>query len=203
MYLNISDRFKCIFIHIPRTAGTSIKGALEMQGRGHPLWQYYYLVYPEQWDSYFKFTVVRNPWDRMVSAYHYAKMEKSYWHDNLNRISPHPDYELLSKKTFEETCAILKNRRTLLQHEVWHPQYLFVTKQENKIHSIAVDFVLRHENIEKDFKALCEKLQIKDIPLPCVNPSTHDNYRSYYTDETKGLIGKAYSTDIRLFEYEF
>lgn len=201
--MNISDKYKCIFIHIPRAAGTSIKEALELQGRGHLPWQYYYLVYPDQWNSYTKFTVVRNPWDRVVSAYHYAKMEKSYWHDNLNRIAPHPDYELLSKRTFSECCEILKNRRNLLKHESWHPQHLWVAKTENGNNSLMVDFVLRYENLENDFKVLCEKLEIKNIYLPRVNPSNHGNYRICYTEETKEIIGNLYKKDTELFKYEF
>jgi len=203
MYLNISDRHKCIFIHIPRAAGTSIKEALELPGRGHLPWQYYYLVYPEQWDSYSKFTVVRNPWDRVVSAYNYAKMGKSYLDDNINPLAPHPDYELLSQKTFAECCEILKNRRILLKHEAWHPQYIWVVKTENGNNSLVVDFVLRHERLDNDFRVLCEKLQINNINLPRVNPSKHENYRACYTEETKKIIEELYSTDIRLFKYDF
>ena len=201
--MNISDKYKCIFIHIPRAAGTSIKEALELPGRGHLPWQYYYVVYPEQWDLYIKFTVVRNPWDRVVSAYHYAKMEKSYWHDNLNRITPHPDYELLSKRTFAECCEILKNRRNMLKHESWHPQHLWTAKTENGNNLLMVDFVLRYENLENDFAVLCERLGVSNINLPYVNKSNRNNYRQYYTQETKEIIEELYSIDIGLFKYEF
>jgi chondroitin 4-sulfotransferase 11 len=203
MILNISETYKCILIHVPRTAGTSIKEALRLPGRGHLPWQYYYLVFPEQWDSYFKFTVVRNPYDRVVSAYTYAKMEKSYWHDNLKRITPHPDYELLSKTTFAECCGILRERRSLLRHEAWYPQHAWVAKKENGSHSLMVDLTLRHENLEDDFTVLCEKLGISTIRLPRVNPSNREKYRSYYTEETKNIIQEVYATDIELFKYEF
>jgi chondroitin 4-sulfotransferase 11 len=201
--INISDKYKCIFIHVPRAAGTSIKEALELPGRGHPPWQYYYLVYPEQWDSYIKFAVVRNPWDRVVSAYSFAKMEKSYWHDNLKRVTPHPDYELLAKKTFADCCKILRDRRTLLKHEAWHPQHVWVAKKENGNHSLMVDIILRHENLENDFQTLCEKLGIQNSHLPRINPSNHERYRTCYTEETKRIIAEVYATDIELFNYDF
>jgi chondroitin 4-sulfotransferase 11 len=203
MSINISDKYKCIFIHIPRAAGTSIKEALELQGRGHLPWQYYYLVYPGQWNSYIKFSVVRNPWDRVVSAYNYAKMKKSYWHDNLNKITPHPDYELLHDKRFAECCEILKNKRNLLKHESWHPQHLWIVKTKDGNDSLMVDFILRYENLENDFYDLCKKLGISNINLPRVNPSNHNHYRQYYTQETKEIIEGLYSNDIRLFKYEF
>jgi chondroitin 4-sulfotransferase 11 len=201
--MNISDKYKCIFIHIPIVAGTGIKEALELPGRGHLPWQYYYVVYPEQWDLYIKFTVVRNPWDRVVSAYHYAKMDKNYWYDNLNRITPHPDYELLSKRTFAGYCEILKNRRNMLKHESWQPQYLWVAKTENGNNLLMVDFVLRYENLEDDFAVLCERLGVSNIDLPYINKSNHGHYRQYFTQETKEIIEELYSADIRLFKYEF
>ena len=203
MEINISDKYKCIFIHVPRAAGTSIKESLELPGRGHLPWQYYYLVYPEQWDSYIKFAVVRNPWDRVVSAYYYAKMGKSYWHDNLKQITPYPDYELLSMRTFAECCEILRDRRTLLKHEAWHPQHVWIAKKENSHTSLMVDFVLRHENLENDFQTLCEKLGIQNIHLSRINPSNHEKYRTCYTEETKKIIEEVYATDIELFKYEF
>jgi len=203
MEINISDRHKCIFIHIPRSAGTSIKEALELQGRGHLPWQYYYLVYPDKWDSYLKFAIVRNPWDRVVSAYNYAKMGKSYWHDNLNRFAPHPDYELLSKKTFTECCEILKNRRNVLKDKAWHPQHLWIAKTDNSTYPIMVDVILNYENLENDFQVLCEKFAITNINLPRLNLSNREECRTCYTEETKKIIEEVYATDIELFKYKF
>jgi hypothetical protein len=203
MILNISDRYKCIFIHVPRVAGTSIKETLQLPGRGHLPWQYYYLVYPDQWDSYVKFAVVRNPWDRVVSAYSYAKMDKSYWHDNLKRITPHPDYDLLSQKTFGECCEILRDNRALLKHESWQPQHIWIAKKNDGSHSLMIDLLLRHDNLQADFTILCEKLGLNNISLRQVNPSKREKYRSYYSDETKKIVEDAYAPDIELFKYEF
>ncbi len=203
MSINISDKYKCIFIHIPRVTGTSIKEALELQGRGHLPWQYYYLVYPEQWNSYIKFSVVRNPWDRVVSAYNYARMKKNYWHDNINKSMPHPDYELLHNKRFAECCEILKNNRNLLKHESWYPQHFWISKQEDDDNILMVDHVLKFENLENDFAHLCENLKIKNINLSRVNPSEHGHYRQYYDLETEEIVRNVYSEDIKLFKYEF
>lgn len=202
MSINISDKYKCIFIHIPRAAGTSIKEALDLQGRGHLPWQYYYLVYPEQWISYYKFSIVRNPWDRVISAFNYTKMDKSYWHDNINQVTPHPDYELLKNKSFKEFCEMLKKNRNLLRHEAWHPQHKWIVKQNNS-NMLMVDCVLRFENLERDFSYLCQRLDIRNINLPRINPSNHEHYRQYYTDETKLVIEDVYEKDIELFKYKF
>jgi hypothetical protein len=203
MGINISDKYKCIFIHIPRVAGTSVKKALELEGRGHLPWQYYYLVYPEEWKSYMKFAVVRNPWDRMVSAYKYAKMQKSHWHDNINKISPHPDYDILHDKTFTQCCEILQSNRDSLRHEVWHPQYFWIMKNEDNHFIQMIDYVLRFENLNSEFIDFCKKLNIGLINLQQINPSQHSNYRQYYTQETRGIIENIYSRDIEVFNYCF
>jgi len=199
-FINISDTYKCIFIHIPRTAGTSIKEVFKLPGRGHPTWQYFYREYPYKWNTYMKFAVVRNPWDRVVSAFTYAKMWKSYWHNT--RMGPHPDYHVLQDKTFTECCEILKNKRSLLKHEAWFPQYLWITEVQNKI-LIVVDQILRYEELESEFSVLCKKLDLADIRLPKVNQSAREDYRKYYTEETMKIIEDLYATDIGLFKYVF
>jgi hypothetical protein len=201
--LNISDKYKCIFIHIPRTAGTSIKEALEIPGTGHRPWQFYYDFHRACWNAYIKFTVVRNPWDRAVSAYNYTIMKKSYWHDNQNRIHPHPDYDLLSGKSFTEYCEILLKRNYLLVHKAWYPQYFWIVKLGKNSNSYQVNVILRYENLENDFADLCKRLKVGNIRLPYVNKSDRKHYREYYTQETKQIIENLYINDIRLFNYEF
>jgi chondroitin 4-sulfotransferase 11 len=68
---------KCIFVHIPKTAGTSVTDALfgTPRPRHRPL-QWYEGMEPELYKEYFKFAFVRNPWDRLVSGYHYVVNKK-------------------------------------------------------------------------------------------------------------------------------
>lgn len=201
MVINISDTNRCIFIHIPRTAGTSIKEALDLPGRGHPTWQYFHDNYPDKWKAYTKFAVVRNPWDRVVSAFTYAKMWKSYWHNT--RMGPHPDYSVLHDKTFHECCEMLKDRRDLLKHEAWFPQYLWIAGVHNNSVFMVVDHILRYENLEDDFSLLCERLDWGDIRLPKVNQSAREDYRTYYSEDTMNIVRDLYATDIDLFKYVF
>ena len=74
----ISKNLNCIYIHIPKTGGMSIETILgadikELHNKsikikhGYPTdWNY-----PKYWEKYYKFTFVRNPWDRVVSSYFY------------------------------------------------------------------------------------------------------------------------------------
>jgi len=200
--MNISHEHKCIFVHIPKAAGTSVKMALNLPGRGHPPWQYFTENFPEEWNSYIKFTVVRNPWDRVVSAYCYAKMENSFWHSNAAGL--HPDYNFLKDKTFAQCCTALAEDRASLTHESWHPQYLWVSKVDASRKPLCmVDRVLRCESLGKDFSALCTILGAGPVTLPHINTSERKFYKKYYSARTRKLIARLYAADIQLFAYSY
>ena len=76
--LKVFDKKKCIFFHIPKTAGISLVKALFGDlDWGHRDVKYYRNVFnKKKFDSYFKFTFVRNPYDRLFSAYSFLKKEE-------------------------------------------------------------------------------------------------------------------------------
>ena len=82
----ISHKHKFIYARAAKTASSTITGYLEehvddmSKAKGWtdnvhhiPLWYYKENIPIEEFESYFKFTFVRNPWDRLVSAYQYSK----------------------------------------------------------------------------------------------------------------------------------
>lgn len=200
--INASHQHRCIFIHIPKNAGTSIKRVLDMPGGGHYPWRHYATDFPQLWREYTSFAVVRNPWDRMVSAYHHARMKKSHWQNELTGL--HGDYELLVDKSFEECVTILCRQRERLRHYSWVNQAHFVLGPEPSDKTVMVDAVLRFETIAEDFNELCRKLRIDCEPLPALNDSPRSrDYRSYYNDETRHMIEQVYQVDIDAFGYSF
>jgi hypothetical protein len=127
----ISHINKLIFIHIPKTAGTSILSIEEHDFRtmdtrptvgvdrnDHAFGTFAKNKYKEEWDNYFKFAVARNPWDRFVSSFEYSKMRKSYWHsdDKSTKYSLHDDYCFLEDKSFEEVVDLLCSDPTKFKH---------------------------------------------------------------------------------------
>ena len=199
--MNISDEFRCIFIHIPKAAGTSIKEAMSLSGQGHPPWQYFAENYPEKWRNYQKFTIIRNPWDRVVSAYSYAKLKESYWHNE--KVGLHPDYEILKDKSFSQCCQILQQERHLLSHESWHPQHLWITNTVAEKPAFVVNTILRCETLDSDFEKFCRTLGAGALKLPHTNKSRHAPYKKYYNTKTRKIIAKLYRMDIELFGYRF
>src|SRR5258707_7699115 len=73
VYSYFADEFRCIFIHIPKTAGTSLSQALFGRHSRHIPYIEYEKGNPRKFRQYFKFTFVRNPWDRLVSTYFFLK----------------------------------------------------------------------------------------------------------------------------------
>jgi hypothetical protein len=198
---NASHEYRCIFIHVPKAAGTSIKRVFGMLDRGHLPWSYYALCHPELWEAYTSFTVVRNPWDRLVSAYHFARMRNSYWHN------PHylpDDYELLSQKSFEECVTILREERERLKNLVWHTQMRWVASPKSLGGKVMVDRVLRFENIDHDFRELCRELGVSERELPRINTSDRaGHYQQYYNERTRKIVEEIYAEDIEAFGYSF
>ena len=92
------DYYSCIFIHIPKTAGISVTQALfGNYADGHTTIKNYKKKFlPQTVEKYFKFTFVRNPYDRLYSAYNFLKKggmnaEDKQWADS--NISEYNDFE--------------------------------------------------------------------------------------------------------------
>lgn len=133
--------------------------------------------------QYFKFAFVRNPWDRMVSAYFYAK---EYLGLSMGRFD-----EFIKEKAWDEYGEAIDPH--------WEPQHEFIRFNDRFI----VDFIGRFENLDADFTEACHQIGIKPCQLPHVNATQHADYKEYYTDELRQIVAEKYAKDIELFGYEF
>ena len=189
----ISQKHKMIFIHVPKNAGTSIINAFDFCDiPGHVPWMWFRDHVPELWFDYISFGVVRNPWDRAVSCYEYAKMKSSYWHDTNNK---HEDHDLISQMTFTECVMTLKSNPEKFKHLGWKSQHHWIMKDGQQ----QVDFVVKFESLKQDIS----RLGLNGDAIKHDNKSPNTNYRSYYTPETKQLIGQIYKQDIEFFNYNY
>lgn len=196
--MSLSQKHKSIFIHIPKNGGTSVCDALGMGKSLHYTYKWYDKNYPDEWEDWFKFTIVRNPWDRLVSCYEYAKAEKSYWHNNVGEeLTPHPDFELIKRISFKETVDILYKYRghRILKHAGWLPQVHWLWDDSIKKEFI-VDKIYRIE----DLSSLEKKFNIK---LKKINVTKKKPYKEYYTPELIDKVSQIYEQDIKTLKYEF
>jgi hypothetical protein len=196
----ISHKLWTIFIHIPKNAGTSILQALDMgTGDGHRPWQDYKMVWPKRWYFYFKFAVVRNPWERVVSNYLYARMPRSHYHshDGSTPFGPHPDYEILREASFETCVELIPT----LKHHGWLPQSHWICGPRGKV---MMNYLCRYERLAEDFAYVCRRLKIKSS-LPLLNASDTNKVRwqDFYDEKTVAKVRRLYAADIETFGYQF
>jgi hypothetical protein len=143
-----------------------------------PAWRVRAYVGEEVWRTYFKFSFERNPWDRQVSWYHYKTKSRNE--------ATRPSFE-----------AFNGDRR-----RAWVENWELYTIES----SIAVDFVGRYENLHGDFQTVLGQIGLKgqvELTTENVSKDRTSNYRSYYTDETRAMIGAWYAPEIKEFAYEF
>jgi len=135
------------------------------------------------WDNYFKFAIVRNPFDRFISVCFF-----------LNRQNP--KFVETPLQWMKSAIVVPRFRRRVLVA----PQYLQLTDAQG---NIAMDYVGRYETLQDSVDEICGKLQIESTPLKKKNASEHQQYREYYDDELKSMVGKFYREDLKRFGYSF
>lgn len=192
----ISQKYKTIFVHVPKNAGTSITNAFQMEDFGHHYWYYYAEKYPTEWHDYQKFAIIRNTWDRFVSCYEYARMPESYWHSVTGkaRYSAHPDYNTLKNLSFEETVNLFFEKKIELKHHGWSQQLDYISDSGK---NITVDFLIEYNNVKDEIKKRF------NVDLSVVNQSKRLDYKEYYTPSLIDKIGEIYQQDIIKFNFKY
>lgn len=176
----IIDKYKCIFVHIPKNAGTSIEEyfgneSVRIQPSKHADIHEIKTRFKNSYKNYRKFTIIRNPYDKMVSWYFYLKRNlgenynivdfnqwikdpSSFWHadDPISYLKPQCDW-------IDDTVEIIS------------------------------------------FENLKEELNIffnEKINLPVTNKSNHNHYLEYYNDESLDIVYNKYKKDFKQFNYK-
>ena len=223
----ISHRYQCIFIHIPKCAGTSIERVLghldDYQGRGgqdhrtvrmieRPYFTPGSLCSTEniyelmrrarhrvarsnnnlnklrvtrvEYNRYFKFAIVRNPWARVHSWYK-ASLEDPYYKDIRGKNG------VLSLKDFLRIRA---------GHGIMRPQMHWIRGFDGLIN---LDYIGRFENLTESFRHICKSLGIDGVALPHELMGPNIDYRDHYDAESIRLIADMERDVIRMFDYSF
>ena len=200
VYTKFNTKYHCIFIHIPKTGGLSIKNIMYPIGKsgiGHKNISNYLEADSELFREYYKFAIVRNPWDRFVSSYCYLKnggrnqYDKNWAKENLDQYDNIHDliYDLSNS---EEICNKIMNFPHFM------PQHKFICIDGD----IMVNYIGRFEKLDESFQHISSVLGVNK-ELPHDNKSSHKIYSSYYDDDTREIIASIYKRDIDLFEYSY
>lgn len=190
------DQTQSIFVHIPKCAGISVNKALygNLAG-GHKTFNQYLTTFePKLVLNYFKFTIVRNPWDRLVSAYHFLQKGGANSTD-LQWANRH----LAAYTSFEQFVHYWLTPDNARSWYHFRPQSDFIIDSSAQI---SLDYIGYFETLEQDFAYIASRLN-KDVQLAKTNKSQHVDYRSYYNDETRAIVADVYAKDISLLGYNF
>lgn len=205
-----------IFVHIPKTGGTALALALEgramaddiligdtpkaVKRRGRlkgletagRLWKHSTLadiegmVARDEMDDFLIFTLVRNPWDRVVSYYHWLK-EQSF---------DHPAVALARDVSFADFLRHPQTISTIKANP--YGSYL----RDGSGRERAGHFV-RIEHFQEDFAPVAAHLGF-DLALERVNTSTRDrDWRGYYNEALAAHVADLCAEDIARFGYRF
>jgi hypothetical protein len=149
----------------------------------------------EDFESMFKFSVVRNPWERAVSCFHHLQERGQIRKTKLAKCA---DKFINPKETFSHFVKNTLAIHGIATNRSFHCQYpnaFFRGK-------IFVDFVARFENIKKDWEFIASRIDTDPV-LPHDNKSNHKFYTDYYDDECIEIINTIYAEDISLLNYTY
>jgi len=208
----ISHKHKCIFIHIPKTGGSSVENVLwplKSDRTIDNLWMGFVKPYYNKYqtgglqhltseqikkevgdnifNSYYKFSIKRNPYDKAVSQFVYMKQKRN---DLRGFIG------MRENTSFKKYLQLIS--KTL--HVQWMPQTDFLVDSKREV---IVDDIIRFENLNEDFQIIINQLGIQNIHLSHENKTKRKHYTHYYDDESKKIVFNMYKQDIERFNYKF
>ncbi len=194
LYGKFADEHHAIFIHVPKTAGVSVRRALGIDhtpSSVHATYLDYHRADPRKCRDYFKFAFVRDPLDRVLSAYSFLAAGGMAKFDTERRARV-----LHGIDGFEQ---FVHERLPQVMHELhFRPQHEFLCDPSG---TVKVDFVGRVERMERDFGAIRARLGI-DGHLAVHNSSAHDTSAQSYTPAMRAIVGQLYALDFSLFGYD-
>jgi hypothetical protein len=152
----------------------------------------YGLLKPKDIRNFLTFAFVRNPFDRMVSEFHYRT--GSFSDQDLARAQ----FGHFVRKSF--TIVRRRDWRTFDNH--LRPQFHFTSFRWKT----CLDFCGRFESLEADIHNLLKLIpgELKCIhQLPIEKMSTREPYQNYYDSNTIDLVARMYKIDLKKFDYDF
>lgn len=190
------DKLKCIFVHIPKTAGISItNGLFQNMGGSHRTIKNYLLYFNNKdFNKYYKFCFVRNPWDRLVSSYVFLK------NGGMNEGDAKWAKKHLSNcKDFEDFVTNFLHKKAIQNYIHFKPQFEFISF----MNKILIDKIYKFEDIQSSINHL-NKILNTEVTLKHQNKSQKaEGYKEYYNEKTMKIVANFYRKDIISFNYKF
>ena len=214
--ISLSKNF--LFIHVPKTGGNSIQNVLseysednivsvnknqdgverfEIRNQKYnitkhsTLKQYKNELDNQTFKALYKFATIRNPWDMCISYFFSPHRGQTAWDRNefIEFVPTIPTIEHYTR--IETTTNKIFNKLM--------PRYY----SEVKAIDHDIDFLIRFEHLNEDFKKVCERIEIPFVQLPHRNKSSRMHYTEYYDDELIRIVKNRFSKEIDYAKYRF
>ncbi len=223
--MRISHKYKFIFISKPRCASTTVRKILdpfsdiisssEAPYHHHATALELKLHFDEKgwnWNDYFVFTTVRNPWDMMVSYYSRFKPDVNgiyNYEASREGVMYQPDkassFEnwIMNGMSFHRLRVVDKK----IQKGGWTEDFSKFNLA-NTVNDVdgrcLVNRIIKTENLEPELAEIMDLLGLGSHGFPGrLNGSERGEYRSYYNDVTRRKIELEFASDIQFGSYEF
>lgn len=218
----ISYQYQCVFVHIPKNAGTSISQALDLRFNHCQIRKRFGIKSKKTWKKYHLAQIYKNkvlqhltlpnmikinylPFSIFQNFYKFAFV-RNPWDRFISEF-----FYLKKDKNFSEYLKIFNE--TSIQYILKNQDYDHVRQQVDYIQSyknIKMDFIGRFENLQEDWNKICDNIKFGNslkYLLGQIKIDYHTNrkkdYKNYYNSRTKKLIEKTYQQDIDTFHYTF
>ena len=190
------ENYQCVFIHLPKAGGATIRNGIFKSEYTGPRFS----TIPKEWDSLFTFTFVRNPYERIVSAWKMftSGMESSNWSYNRNKdfkdISFYDFICIATDSSIDHTDR--HDLKSILRHHT-------LPMSDNYHCAQYADYIGRFENYESDLKEILSYLSVDNYTITKHNVTSKGNYTKYYDQKCYNLVTKHYAKDLNLYNYKF
>lgn len=193
-YINLYSKNKLVFIHIPKAAGTSVTELLYGKRNGH-LSAKVVKSRLKNFESKISFSVSRNPYTRLESAYRFAKLGNT----KNGAISDAKKYQVKEFSTFESFVKEwLVNQNVESLDPVFQPQYKFVCNNKEEF---LLDKIFKLENLT-DLEVFLSNELDKKVKIGVINKTNNLKKNFEYSKEIKEIIYSIYEKDFILLGYD-
>ena len=188
--LSVSHEKQFVWFRVAKTGTRSLLKAIDDQGisldAAHPM----NIHYPAgAYESYFHFSIIRNPWDRLVSCWNNKVIDQNWWglsdeqREHLSEFEHFVDY--VSELDLDKCDVHLR-------------------RQSSVIDLNRLDYLGRFETLNQDINQIFQRIGCQNVNLPHVNQSKSSlSYRDYYNSELVDRVRDLYLRDVQFFDYSF
>ncbi len=175
----INHTLRCLYVHIPKTAGNSINRVFGLSWENHKdLQRYARELPPAVIANYYKFAIVRNPWDRLLSDYNYQRKKsrapdsKLFLYRDTGQLRNFGDWVRAALADPHRYAPASWGGEVSPGLHRWSPQVDWITINGQP----RLDFVARMEHLPEDFATICRTLKLPPVRLPRRNRRLHGHY---------------------------